>query len=372
VPIKKTLKIGIVAGEHSGDRLGAGIIQAFKSQNDIELFGVGGPKLVAQGLISEFDFNKLNVMGIIEPLFNFRELNNLRKKLIKLFKEKEINYFIGVDSPDFNMAIHKNMKATKTSKNIQLVSPSVWGWRENRIKSIEKYIDLTVCLFNFEHDFYNKKNLNSTHLGHPFSNLIPNEKLDVINKFNLDESKKFVAILPGSRKSEIKNILPTYIEFIRKHFEKYNDFNYLIPVADKSSKVLIEKEFFFYDLPIKIGINCSREFLSISDLSVVTSGTATLEAAVLGAEPIICYKTSKLNYFILSRMLKVSHIGLPNLLLNQRRFPELVQQEATSTKILKEVECIQNRQSESFIQEELRDLLHGEGNAKTAEKILLL
>jgi lipid-A-disaccharide synthase len=372
VPIKKTLKIGIVAGEHSGDRLGAGIIQALKSQNDIELFGVGGPKLVAQGLISEFDFNKLNVMGIIEPLLNFRELNNLRKKLIKLFKDKEIDYFIGVDSPDFNMAIHKNMKATKTAKNIQLVSPSVWGWRENRIKSIKKYIDLTVCLFNFEHDFYNKKNLNSAHLGHPFANLFPNEKLDVINKFNLDKSKNFAAILPGSRKSEIKNILPTYIEFLRKHFEKYNDYNYLIPVADKNSKDLIEKEFSFYDLPIKIEINCSREFLSISDFSVVTSGTATLEAAVLGAEPIICYKTNKLNYFILSRMLKVSHIGLPNLLLNQRRFPELVQQEATSSTILKEAESIQNKQSKSFIQEELRDLLHGEGNAKTVEKILLL
>ena len=150
--LKPIIKVGIVAGEHSGDRLGAKIINSIALTHEVKLYGVGGPKLINQGLEPLFDFNKLHVMGLIEPLLNIRELIRLRKQLINLFIEKDIDYFLGVDSPDFNISIHKAMKNQKTCKNIQIVSPSVWGWRENRIKSIKKYVDLTACLFNFEDD----------------------------------------------------------------------------------------------------------------------------------------------------------------------------------------------------------------------------
>ena len=369
---KKTLKLGIVAGEHSGDRLGAEIIQALKSTYNIELFGVGGPRISQEGLKSEFDFNKLHVMGLIEPLINIRELTRLRKELIKLFLDKQVDYFVGVDSPDFNMSIHKALKKRSTSKNIQLVSPSVWGWRENRIKSIKKYIDLTVCLFNFEHNYYKKKEMNSIHLGHPFSEMYSSDNEFVINKYNLDGRKKFMAVLPGSRKSEIKNMLPTYISFMKQHHTKYPEYTYLIPVADKSTMEYIQTNFSFEDLPIIIDINCSKDFLSISKLSVVTSGTATLEAAILGAEPIICYKTASLNYFIISRMLKVNDVGLPNLLLDSRQFPELIQKACTAQSILQEAEIIQARDSNDMIVNKLRNLLRGKGREEVVKRISLL
>ena len=146
MPTNKYLNIGIVCGEHSGDRLGAGIIKEIKKDSEINLYGIGGPKLEELGFKSEFDFSEINMMGLIQPLMNYRKLTSLRSALIKLFLDKEIDIFIGIDSPDFNMGIHKALKRNHDNKNIQVVSPSVWGWRQNRVKSINAYIDLTLCL----------------------------------------------------------------------------------------------------------------------------------------------------------------------------------------------------------------------------------
>ena len=368
---KPILKVGIVAGEYSGDRLGTKIIKSLAKTHDIELYGVGGPKLIKQGLKPLFDFKKLHVMGLIEPLLNLRELIKFRKLLINLFIEKEIDYFIGVDSPDFNISIHKALKLKNTCKNIQVVSPSVWVWRENRIKDIKKYIDLTACLFNFEDNFYKKKNLPSIHVGHPFSKLFPKNKEIVFKNFNLDPSKKFVSILPGSRKSEIKNLLPTYIEFIILHSSKYSHYEYLIPASDNQSLDMIKKDI-PPDLPVVVGINCTKDFLSISDFSVVTSGTATLESAVLGTSPIICYKTNPINYFIISRMLKIDDVGLPNLLLGKRKFPELIQRSCNAKSILDAAESIKNNNDAENISITLRNLLIGLSPEESAQKILSL
>ena len=372
MPIKRVLKVGVVAGEYSGDSLGSGIIQALKVNYEVQICGVGGPEMINQGLNSEFDFKKLHIMGLIEPLLNIRELTKLRKNLIKKFVHEDIDCFIGIDSPDFNMGIHKALKNKKISKNIQIVSPSVWGWRQGRIKSIEKYIDFTACLFNFEDKFYKERGLNSIHLGHPFSEIMHADITDVKSKFNLKNDMRFISILPGSRESEIKKMLPIYIDFIKKHNQESNNFTYLIPAADKDLKNLIDSYLHESNLPIVVECNCSREFLSISEYSVVTSGTASLEAAVLGANPIICYKTSALNFSIISRMLKVKHIGLPNLLLNNRRYPELLQNECTAETIYLEAKSLENDPSKKDDKNYIRKLLMGEGYLETADRIALL
>ena len=189
---KDILNIGIVCGEHSGDRLGAGLIQELKKYHDINLYGVGGPKLEKLGLKSSFHFSEINVMGLLDPLIKIFKLLGLRKNLINLFIDKKIDLFIGIDSPDFNMGIHKALKKKSNNKNIQIVSPSVWGWRQGRIKSIQAYIDLTLCLFNFEHNFYKKVGHNSFHLGHPFFELNKVNKEEIIKKYSLDDSKRFL------------------------------------------------------------------------------------------------------------------------------------------------------------------------------------
>jgi lipid-A-disaccharide synthase len=207
---KPIIRVGIVAGELSGDRLGANIISGLKKTHHVELYGVGGPRIIDEGLVSIFDFSKLHVMGLLEPFLKIRELKNLQKKLISLFIEMEIDYFIGIDSPDFNIGIHKKLKQIQIGKNIQVVSPSVWGWREGRVKNIYRFIDLTMCLFHFEHEYYKERNIPSIHLGHPFSKLFPKDKDFVFKKYSLDHRKDYISILPGSRISEIKKPF-TYI-----------------------------------------------------------------------------------------------------------------------------------------------------------------
>ena len=367
---KPIIKVGIVAGEYSGDRLGAKIISGLKKTHDVQLYGVGGPKISQEGLNSIFDFSKLHVMGLIEPLLKFRQLKRLQKKIINLFIKNDIDYFIGIDSPDFNISIHKILKQKKISKNIQVVSPSVWGWRENRIKNIKRYIDLTMCLFNFEHNYYRNKNLPSIHIGHPFSELFKDDPHIIFKKYNLDPQKKYISILPGSRISEIKNLLPTYIEFIHLHSNKNKDYVYLIPASDQKIFETIDN-LFPKSLPVKISIDSAKDFLSISDRSIVTSGTATLEAAILGASPIICYRTSPINYFIISRMLKIDDVGLPNLLLGSRKFPELIQKECTPQEILKTIESTDFHYLNS-LSEQLRTLLIGSEETEHTNAILKL
>ena len=370
---KELLNIGIVCGEHSGDRLGADLINEIKHTFQVNLYGVGGPKLEALGVKSEFNFSELNIMGLIDPLINYRKLTKLRNNLINLFLDKNIDFFIGIDSPDFNMGIHKALKKNHTNKNIQVVSPSVWAWRQNRIKSIQDNIDLTLCLFNFEDNYYKKVGHKSLHLGHPFSKLQKSDVGQVFSKYNLDESKEYISILPGSRKSEINNLLPTYIDFIKEYSKRNQNYFFLIPAADKKSFKLIDKHLTNYDLPVLIKDNAIRDFLSISNLSIATSGTATLESAILECPPIICYKTNFFNYLIISRMLKMKDVGLPNLLLGDRKYSELIQSDCNVANIIQAAEAIQkNTLENSKYAELLRNTLIGKGNSEAAKVITTL
>jgi len=367
------LKIGVVCGEHSGDSLGACIVEELKKNNDVSLIGVGGPKLESLGLKSIFNFSELNVMGLVEPILHYRRLVKYRKTLIKLFIEKNIDIFIGIDSPDFNIAIHKSLKANTICKNVQLVSPSVWAWRQGRVNSIKKYIDLTLCLFNFEDNFFKKNNHNSLHVGHPFANLNPTDKEIIFKKYNLNSIKKYISILPGSRNSEIASMSKTYIDFIKEHCSINKNFFYLVPAVDKKSLITLQKLFYKEDLPVLIKENAIRDFLSISEFSIATSGTATLESAILGCPPIICYKTNALNYAIISRMLKVDKVGLPNLLLNEDIYIELIQNKFNVKNILKAIEAYKDKKMDNNKNiENLKNLLKGEGYSKAAKEIVSL
>ena len=368
---ERSLNIGVVCGEHSGDRLGSDLIKEIKKHVDINLYGVGGPRLEELGVRSEFDFSEINIMGLVEPLANFRRLNNLRNSLIKLFINNKIDYFIGIDSPDFNMGIHKALKKNHDNKNIQVVSPSVWGWRQNRIKPIQANIDLTLCLFNFEDEFYKGVNHKSLHLGHSFSELYKVDKYSVIKKYQLNENKKFVSIIPGSRKSEIHYMLPTYIEFIKEHSKENKEYVYLLPVADRKLMKQIQESFSKLNLPVIIKEEAMQDFLSISDISIVTSGTATLESAILECSPIICYKTGFINYSIISRMLKVENIGLPNLLLGKRYFTELLQNNCTQETIRRSFkETLPLVTDSKDVAESLRKALRGIGFSRAAKEIV--
>ena len=243
-----------------------------------------------------------------------------------------------------------------------MVSPSVWGWRQNRIKSILRNIDLTLCLFDFEDNYYKKVGHNSMHLGHPFSNLYKKDFGEVLKKYDLDNTKHYISVLPGSRKSEVKNMLPIYIDFIKDHLVNNPNYFYLIPIADKALMPIVNELFRGLNLPVMIKENAMRDFLSISDLSIATSGTATLESCILECPPIICYKTNFINYSIISRMLKIKDIGLPNLLFGKRYYYELLQKDCNKDNILKAaLETTKLDEFNSRNANDLRALLKGKG-----------
>ena len=368
---KKKLKVGIIAAEHSGDRLGSKLIESLQNYFDLDLYGLGGPEVTSCGVTTPvgIHYQDLHVMGLIDPLINLPKLLSIRKKLSKLFISNDIDIFIGVDSPDFNMFFHKKLKP-KNIKTIQVVSPSVWGWRENRIHSIQAYVDLTMCLFKFECDFYDEKNMQSFFLGHPFSQLKPKNSDETISKYSLDDSKEFIGILPGSRESEISQLMPVYIEAAKKLFQINPNSYFLIPAANKKLAEMIKLTKGIEDIPFKLSIDSAQDFLGLSSISIVTSGTASLEAAVLGSVPIICYKTNTLNYAILSRLVKTPFVGLPNLLLQEHVFPELIQNNLTPDLIVRSFSNISSEpeQYRTYLSK-INDSMRGKGFEAAANAI---
>ena len=371
--MKDSIKIGIVAGEHSGDILGENLLKALKKIKNVEIFGVGGPKMEGQGLKSAFDFNNLNIMGLVDPILNYSKIMSYKNDLCNLFIKEKIDVFIGIDSPDFNMQIQKRLKKISKIKTVQLVTPSIWAWRKGRLKNIKKYTDLSASLFKFEHDFYKKHGLNNILLGHHFSELKPNKTSDVLKKFNLDKDKKYISVMPGSRNSEIKNMMPTYIEFMQLYDGLNENAHFLIPVVNHDDLEHIDSYLKDSKIKYSIEVNAANEFLSLSEFSIVTSGTASLQSCVLGAHPIICYKTSFFNHFIISRMIQTEIIGLPNLLLSQKFFPELVQTACTPQNILLET---QKLKINKFLLDQKTNLiiknLKGVGFDSLAEEIAIL
>lgn len=368
---KEKLKIGIIAAEHSGDRLGAKLISSLQDFYEVELFGLGGPEVNALDISTPpgIHYQDLQVMGIIDPLINLPKLLTIRKKILNLFIAKGINIFIGVDSPDFNMFFHKKLKRPSI-KTIQVVSPSVWGWRENRVKAIHTNIDLTLCLFRFEHQFYQQKNMNSFFLGHPFSSLQANDHNQIIAKYQLSDSKNYIGILPGSRKSEITYMMPIFLKAAKKIASLHSNSTFLIPAANQELAQMIRSFNGLNEIDYKLATNAANDFLSVSKISIVTSGTASLEATVLGSLPIICYKTNAFNYAILSRMLKTPFIGLPNLLLQKHLFPELIQHDLSVNAIVENYQKLfdESDKYHSHIPE-INEAIQGQGFLAAAQAI---
>ena len=368
---KKKLKVGIIAAEHSGDRLGSKLLESLQNSFEVDLFGLGGPQVNSSEIVTPqgIDYKDLHVMGLIDPLINLPKILSIRKKLLNLFMSNKIDIFIGVDSPDFNMFFHKKLKL-QNIKTIQVVSPSVWGWRENRIHAIQAHVDLTMCLFKFECNFYDQKNMQSFFLGHPFSQLKPGKIHEAISKYGLDSSKSFISILPGSRESEISQLMPVYIEAAKKLSEMNPNAFFLVPAANKKLAEMIESTKGMKDIPHIIAVDAAQDFLTLSPISIVTSGTASLEASVLGSVPIICYKTNFFNYAILSRLVKTPFVGLPNLLLQAHVFPELIQNDLTPDSIVNSFLKISSDPTQYQMHlSSMNESMQGEGFEAAAEAI---
>lgn len=330
----KKIKIALVAGEESGDQLGSALMKDLcQIIPSVSFIGVGGPKMKDLGLDSFFEMKRISVMGIIEPLIKIFELLALRRELKEFLLKEKPDLFIGIDSPDFNLPISKYLK-NNGIKTIQYVSPSIWAWRKGRIKTIEESVDKVLTLFPFEKEAYKDSSVQTHFVGHPLahsiSETIDKEELKKKN-FNIKE-EKMVALLPGSRESEVLKMADVFLkasEIIRS-FDKKTKF--FMPLSNKNHKDLVSD---YEKYPwINFSEGNSLEVLAAADIALITSGTASLEAALLRTPAVISYKTNWLTYLIVKPLLNINNFSLPNLLAGETIFPELLQAQVTAENLV--------------------------------------
>ncbi|WP_019671914.1 lipid-A-disaccharide synthase [Psychrobacter lutiphocae] len=368
---KKPLIIGIVAGEASGDSLGADFMaQMNELSDDVIWIGVGGPKMQAQGLQSLFSLERLAVMGLVEVLSQLPDLLKARKELVMAFTQARIDWFIGIDAPDFNLRVAQKLKP-KGIFCVQYVSPSIWAWRESRIKSIKQATHLVLCLFPFELEVYQRHNHPAVCVGHPLLHNLPKELVEIstqeqrreliwhnseLNQFFVkrkEDISLMICLMPGSRRSEINAILPLMLDAITRLLHVDEHLCFVIPTVDKNHQYIVQDLIDRQNESLRQAVavaydesqtqtHFSQSIMAMSDMVVLASGTATLEAMLLSRPMVVVYQMNKMTYAIAKRLVKVPFVSLPNILAQQQIVPELIQDEATGENICREVTRLMN------------------------------
>lgn len=333
----------MVAGEASGDLLGAGLMAAIKAQYPHARFiGVGGPKMLAEGFETLADMERLSVMGLVEPLKRLPELFALRSRLVETFIAQRPAVFIGIDAPDFNLGLARKLKAAGI-RSCHYVCPSVWAWRQGRVKKIRQSVDHILALLPFESAFLQQHAIDSTFVGHPLAEqlniagsvnaYLPSELSAQIEAFNTDASP-LVCVMPGSRKSEVQALLDVFLQTVALCLAQNRQLRFIIPAATEELYQQLSMRLEQADVAeirqrVLLVSGQSRYCMQACDLVLLASGTATLEAALLGKPMVVAYRMAALTYALASRMVKVDYVALPNLLTEQPMVPEFIQHEAT-------------------------------------------
>lgn len=327
------LRIGLIAGEHSGDILGADLIRALKQQYpDAEFYGIGGERMRAQGFHAVFDMEELAVMGIVEVLGRLPRLLQVRREILAYFQAHRPDVFIGIDAPDFNLPVELKLKQAGI-KTVQYVSPSVWAWRQKRIFKIEKATNLVLALLPFEKAFYDKFAVPCAFVGHTLADQMPVEpdKLAAKTSLGFAAEQPLLALMPGSRTNEIKLLAPDFFRAAAALLQQMPGLQLVCNMVTAQKAELYQqiKAQVAPDLPVKLLVGQAREVLTAADAVYIASGTATLEAMLAKTPMVVAYKTNWLTYQIASRMVKLKHFSLPNLLADKALVPELLQDAVT-------------------------------------------
>lgn len=328
----KPLRIGIVAGEASGDILGAGLIAALQQRfPQLQVEGIAGPRMLQLGAQSLFPMERLSVMGLVEPLKRLPELLRIRRTLREHFIENPPDIFVGIDSPDFNLSLEESLKAVGIP-TVHYVSPSVWAWRRGRIKKIARAVDHMLTLLPFEADFYREHEVPVTFVGHPLADEIPlhQDTAAARRALGFAQEDRVIALLPGSRGGEVRLLGPLFLQAARWCHQRNPDLKFVLPAANAQRlaelQLLLED---YSDLPVTLLDGDSQRAMAAADNVLIASGTATLETMLLKKPMVVAYKMARLSYAIFSRMLHTPWVSLPNLLAQRELVPEILQDDAT-------------------------------------------
>lgn len=330
--MSRNKRIGIIAGEPSGDILGAALIQSIQTIDpSIRFEGIAGPKMLEVGCHSLFPMERLSVMGISEVLKRLPEILRIRKSITQHFINNPPDLFIGIDSPDFNLGVELKLRK-KNIPTIHYVSPTVWAWRQGRVKKIAKACSHLLALFPFEAEFYVKHNVPVTYVGHPLADQIPlmTNQLAARQQLKLSVEKKLIAILPGSREAEVSRLGSLFLEVAEYCLQQRDDLQFVIPCINEHIKQQLEAIWFgkISDQTLKIILGDSHLAMQASDVVLLASGTATLEAMLFKKPMVVAYQLAPFSYWLGKKLIKVPFIALPNLLANKKVVPEFIQEAA--------------------------------------------
>lgn len=334
----------IIAGELSGDILGAGLIRALREEfPHAEFFGVGGPLMIAEGLESLAPIETLSVMGLFEVLIHLPKLLRLKMQLVKAAEDRMPVAFIGIDAPDFNLKVAHSVKQIGIT-TFQYVSPSIWVWREKRIFTIKKSVDKVLCLFPFEVDLYRKHKVDACCVGHRLADEIPLEsnQLAARDVLDIDQERKVLALLPGSRVGEVSRLLQTFLSTSELLLKSNPDLLVLIPAATDHIYELIQKKLESVSNEVINHFNVlkgdARLAMEASDVVLLASGTATLEAMLLKKPMVVAYKFSSITAYIAKHVVRTPYFSLPNILARKPLVPEVFQEAVVPEKLAPLVE----------------------------------
>jgi lipid-A-disaccharide synthase len=337
VPAQAAPTLGMVAGETSGDLLASLLLGGLQSRwPQLVAQGIGGPRMIERGFDTWWPQDKLAVRGYVEVLRHYREISGIRKQLAQRLLAHPPQLFIGVDAPDFNLGLEATLRAQGV-RTVHFICPSIWAWRGGRIKAIRQSVDHMLCIFPFEPELLQRHGVQATYVGHPLADtipLVPPPASVSRQQLGLPLDAPLVALLPGSRASEIESLAATFLQAARVMHAARRGLHFVMPVApgrDAQVQAVIAQH--GQDLPVTVLQGQSHEALNACDVTLIASGTATLEAALFKKPMVIAYRMNAISYQIMKRMGYQPWIGLPNILARDFVVPERVQHAATPVQL---------------------------------------
>ena len=327
------LRIAMVAGEASGDQLAAPLMAALRARRSPILFaGIGGPRMQGEGLESHYPMEKLSVRGYAEVFMHYREIMGIRRRLIKSLIAERPDVYIGVDASEFNLGVERALKDAGIPA-VHYVSPQVWAWRGWRVRRIARSVNRILVMFPFEAPIYEKIGVPVTYVGHPLADMIPLDpkKHEARAALRLPSGKLIIALLPGSRRSEMQYMAKSFVLAAHRFRQEVPEVHFVCPTITRDTRDMFERtvhEEQRTDLPLTLLFGHSHEALAAADLALVGSGTATLEAALFKTPMVITYRQSPLTWALMRSMFYLPYVGLPNVLAGEKLVPELLQDDA--------------------------------------------